>query len=160
MSNSKRIYTKLYKNDLKQLKNIALNEHNNFFKRNYHLKTAYKNSLIGICLCQGAASHYLNPSIGIKDFDIWYFYIKSRNTNFPYRAFKTIKDGYKGRYVNFLKRAIPKYIYNSYSSGPEQVIMKYLFERNTKTKILLLKKAVIGLYPDEIFGKVLWRGEI
>lgn len=29
-----------------------------------------------------------------------------------------------------------------------------------KLKIFLLKKAIIGLYPDEIFGKVLWRGEI
>ncbi len=29
-----------------------------------------------------------------------------------------------------------------------------------KRKIFLLKKAIVGLYPDEIFGKVLWIGEI
>jgi hypothetical protein len=33
-------------------------------------------------------------------------------------------------------------------------------ERNTYTKKLLLKKAIIGLYPNKILGKVIWNGEL
>ena len=73
MKINNRSYFSLTINDLKKLKKLALKEHEEFFKRNPHLKSAYYNSLIGICLCQGAASHYLNPSVGIKDFDIWFF---------------------------------------------------------------------------------------
>lgn len=160
MSNLKRIYTKLNKNDLKQLKNIAINEHENFFKRNPHLKIAYYNSLIGICLCQGAASHYLNSSVGIKDFDIWHFYIENKNFKFPYRARKKIENAYLGRHIDFLKREISKDICDHFLNDIGKIIMKYLFERNTKTKTFLLKKAIIGLFPNEIFGKVLWRGKI
>jgi hypothetical protein len=36
--------------------------------------------------------------------------------------------------------------------------MKYMLERNTKTKKELLKKAILGLHPDIVFGKVLWEG--
>jgi hypothetical protein len=138
---------------------LAFKEHGEFFRRNPGLKSAYYNSLIGICLCQGAASHYLNPKVGIKDFDIWHFYEESKNTNFPYRAHKRIESGYKGKPIDFLKRAIPKYIYDSDSSDLEQLIMKYLLEKNTNTKRLLLEKAIVGLFPNEIFSRVLWRGE-
>lgn len=34
--------------------------------------------------------------------------------------------------------------------------MKYLLERNNKTK-KLLEKAIIGLFPKKIFDKVLWK---
>lgn len=145
---------------MKKLKDLGLKEHEEFFKRNPHLKDAYYNSLIGIVLCQGAASHYLNPKVGIKDFDIWHFYVENENVNFPYRAHKRIKKGYIGRPIDFLKRAISKRIYQLYPNDPGKVIMEYLLERNTVTKKLLLKKPVIGLFPDNIFGKVLWEGEL
>ncbi len=160
MTNEERLYENLNIKDLKKLKELALEEHENFFKRNPHLKEAYYDSLIGICLCQGAASHYLNPNVGIKDFDIWHFYKENNNIPFPYRGHKRIKDGYKGKPLDFLKRVIPNDIYNSNIGSPEQIIMNYLLEKNTKTKTLLLKKAIIGLYPDEIFNKILLRGEL
>ena len=154
------MYDRLTEHNLEQLKELALKEHKEFFERNPHLKNIYCNSLIGICLCQGAASHYLNPNVGIKDFDIWHFYVENTSTNFPYRAHKRIETGYKGKPIDFLKRAISKEIYDSFSNEPKQVIIEYLLERNTNTKKLLLKKAIIGLYPNEIFGKVLWKGKL
>lgn len=160
MASAERLYDPLTTDDLEQLKELALKEHKEFFKRNLHLKSAYYNSLIGICLCQGAASHYLNPNVGVKDFDIWHFYVENRGINFPYRAHKRIDGGYKGKSIDFLKRAISKDIHDSYSKNSGQVIMKYLLERNTNTKKLLLKKAIIGLFPNEIFGRVLWKGEL
>lgn len=161
MTNAARSYERLTMHDLEQLKELALKEHEEFFKRNPHLKSYY-NSLIGMCLCQGAASHYLNPTVGIKDFDIWHFYTANNSINFPYRAHKRINNGYKNKPIDFLKRAIPKHLYDSYRNYPEQIIMKYLLDRNNNTKKLLLEKAIIGLFPDKIadkiFGKVLWKG--
>ena len=162
MRNEERLYEPLTKHDIEQLKEIALKEHEKFFERNPRLKEAYYNSLIGICLCQGAASHYLNPEVGIKDFDIWHFYTENNTTRFSCRRPKKLKlpNGYRGKPIDFLKRAIPSDIYNSNFGSPGQIIMNYLFEKNTKTKTLLLKKAIIGLYPDEIFNKILWKGEL
>jgi len=111
MDREKRVYNPLGVDDLERLRELALEEHENFFERNPHLREAFYNSLIGICLCQGAASHYLNPTVGIKDFDIWHFYLESGKDNFPYRAHKRLKNGYKGKPIDFLKRSIPKYIY-------------------------------------------------
>lgn len=157
---TERIYDPLTKKDLEELKNIALREHEDFFKRNPHLKSPFHDSLIGVCLCQGAASHYLNPKVGIKDFDIWHFYLKNESTPFPYRAHKRIENGYKGRPIDFLKRAIPRPISDSYFNEADQIILDYLLERNTPTKKLLLKKAIIGLFPNKILGKVIWNGEL
>ena len=153
-SNEKRLYYPLDEEDLRRLRELALEEHEKFFERNPHLREAYCNSLIGICLCQGAASHYLNLKVGIKDFDIWHFYLESNEVNFPYRAHKRIQNGHKDKSIDFLKRAIPRYIHDKSPKDPGQIIMNYLLERNTKTKRLLLKKAIIGLYPDEIFNKL------
>lgn len=160
MTNEERCYEPLYISDLIELKKLALEENENFFKRNPHLREAYGDSLIGICLCQGAASHYLNQEVGIKDFDIWHFYLKNKNVYFPNRALKKLKNGYKGKRIDFLKRAIPRRIYDSNPDDPGQIIMEYMFEKNTETKKELLKKAIIGLYPDEIFAEVLWEGEL
>lgn len=153
-----RIYDRLTREDLERLKELALREHEEFFKRNPHLKDAFSNSLIGICLCQGAALHYLNPKVGIKDFDIWHFYLENESTTFPYRALKRDKNGYKGRPIDFIKRVIPKRIYESYLNDPKQIILEYLLERNTRTKKLLLEKPIVGLFPDKIFGKPIWEG--
>jgi len=160
MANVERLYVPLAMDDLKQLRGLALKEHKQFFRRNPHLKRAYCNSLIAICLCQGAASHYLNSRVGIKDFDIWHFYVENESINFPYRAWKRIENGYKEKPIDFLKRAIPRSLFGAYPNSPERVILEYMFTRNTLTKTLLLKKAVIGLFPNEIFGKVLWKGEL
>lgn len=136
-------------NDLKRLKELALKEHKDFFKRNPHLKEAYCDSLIGICLCQGAASYYIRRKGKIRDFDIWHFYAEKKGVKFPYRAiWKNVKIG--GKPIDFLKRAISK----NKSSTPEQNIMKYLYEIKTPTR-KLLEKPIIGLFPNEIFGKVL-----
>ncbi|HML04027.1 MAG TPA: hypothetical protein VK487_11740 [Candidatus Bathyarchaeia archaeon] len=159
MENEERSMDPLTINDLKQLRELALREHESFFERNPHLKHAYHGSLIGMFLCQGAASHYLNPTVGLRDFDIWHFYVGSSEISFPYRAHRKVEDGYKGRSIDFLKRSISKDVFASCSGRPDRTLMKYLLERNTKTKRELLKKAIIGLYPNVLFARVLWKGK-
>jgi hypothetical protein len=152
-----RSYKRLTTIDLRSLRRLGIEEGKAFLGRNPRLKTAYGSSLIAICLCQGAASHFLNPSVGVKDYDVWHFYAQNLRVPFPYRAH--YRSHYKGRRVDFLKRCIPKRIVNATTSAGKWVIA-YLMRRDTATKKRLLIKAVIGLHPKSIFGKVLWRGKL
>jgi hypothetical protein len=152
-----RSYEPLTTVDLANLRRLGIEEGKAFLRRNPHLRTAYGSALIAICLCQGAASHFLNPSVGVKDYDVWHFYAQNRRVPFPYRAHHRSYCG--GRRVDFLKRCIPKRIINTSTSAGNSVL-SYLMMRDTVTKKRLLVKAVIGLHPKSILGKVLWRGEL
>lgn len=153
-----RLFDPLTESDLQPLREIALAEHAAFVVRNPHLGAVYADHLIGICLCQGAASHYLDPRIGVKDFDIWFFYLEDPRARIPHRARKRVSDGPKGRPIDFLRRAIPAPVAEHYAGEPAEAIMAYLLQRDTKTKRALLQKAVVGLAPDALFGRILWRG--
>ncbi len=152
-----RSYEPLTPIDLVSLRRLGIEESKAFLRRNPHLKTAYGSALIAICLCQGAASHFLSPSVGVKDYDVWHFYVQNLRVPFPYRAH--YRSHYKGRRVDFLKRCIPNRLANASTSAGKSV-MAYLMRRDTATKKRLLTKAVIGLHPKSIFEKVLWRGEL
>jgi hypothetical protein len=158
MKKAERSMAPITKDDLTNLRKIALKEHEDFFRRNPHLKRNYYDSLIGIFLCQGAACHYLDLITGVKDWDIGYFYVKNAEIYFPYRKRKRIEDGYRDKPIDFLRRAISRDIFDSCAGQPELTVMKYMLERNTDTKKKLLKKAIIGLHPDAVFAKVLWKG--
>jgi hypothetical protein len=152
-----RSYKRLTSIDLRNLQGLGIEENKAFFRRNPHLKAAYGNALIAICLCQGAASHFLNPSVGVKDYDVWHFYVQNLRVPFPYRAH--YRSHYKGRRVDFLKRCVPRRIVNA-STAARKSVLAYLMRRDTGTKKRLLIKAVIGLHPKPIFGEVLWRGKL
>lgn len=87
---------------------------------------------------------------------MWHFYVENPRSQFPYRAH--FRTQYIGRRVDFLKRSIPRPFAKSRTAG--ESILCYLLERDTKTKRKLLIKAVVGLYPKPIFGRVLWRGTL
>lgn len=145
--------------DLEVLLGFALKEHDAFFQRNPRLWEAYHNSLVGVALCQGAAWHYINTSIGIKDFDIWLFYRKHEKVDLRCRRRKSIESGYKCRRIDFLRRAIDRDLCDAYSNEADKCIMQYLLQRNTQTKRLLLRKPVVGLFPGQISGKIMWKGQ-
>lgn len=152
------------KSDLKKLLSLARSDIESFFARNPSYKE-YEGKELLVALCQGGALHYLDGKNGVKDFDIWFFYpLKSRNL--PYRRRGVVDfgeskfgvhpkfkaKGYKGRTVDVLMRSDAYFI----DSEPEQAIVRYLKYKNSKTSNLLAQKAVIGLYPESIFGKKLW----
>lgn len=151
----KRHKFKITKEHLTWLAKRAEIEHNDFLERKPHLR-AYKNSLVGIVLCQGAALHYIDGKNGIKDFDIWFFYQKDEKVNLSIRRPATDKNGYNGIRIDFMKRAIPASTCKRFSNQPDQCILNYLLEHNTLTKRLLLEKPGIGLYPKKIFAKIIW----
>jgi len=157
MTQLPRSYDPLTLPDLRTLRDVAVNEHDSFIRRNPHLAKSYGNSLVAICLCQGAASHYLDPRIGIKDFDVWHFYLDDPKVPFPYRAHRRIDRGFKGKPLDFLKRSISRHRGLALAEC-HLLLLNYLLESDTQTKRMLLRKAVIGLYPQEIFDLVIWPG--
>ncbi|WP_163833394.1 hypothetical protein [Spartinivicinus ruber] len=60
---------------------------------------------------------------------------------------------YEGRTVDVLMRSDKAFNNTTAESG----IANYLSKPRTKTARLLAQKAVIGLYPENIFGKVMWQ---
>lgn len=152
------------KSDLKTLFTLARSDVEAFFARNPSYKQCEGKEVL-VALCQGGALHYLDRKNGVKDFDIWFFYpLKSRNL--PYRRRGVVdfgeskfgvhpkfkSKGYKGRTVDVLMRSDTFFS----SSEPEKAIISYLKYKNSKTSNLLAQKAVIGLYPERLFGKKLW----
>lgn len=136
-----RTYEILNSKDLERLRDIVLKEQEDFFKRNPKF-TGYRNRLIGICLCQGAAAHYIDKQAGIQDFDIWFFYKAEKDNLMWVRKRRSIKTAYLNKRIDFLKRAIPEELCNLENAG--EIIKNYLLVSKQKTPKFLLEKAGIG----------------
>ena len=164
----KRSLERITMQDLKKLLLLEKTNMDSFFKRN-PLYCEYNGKEVLVALCQGSALHYIDMKNGVKDFDVWFFYpMKSRNL--PYRRRGVVdfgeskfgvhpemkRKGYSGRTVDVLMRS------DAFFTGkaPETEIIKYLLYKNSVTSKLLAKKAVIGLYPERLFGKRLWPQKI
>jgi hypothetical protein len=65
---------KITKGDLARLAKLTLEDLGDFFSRRPEMGDLYRNRLLALCLCQGAADHYVNGEHGVKDFDVWAFF--------------------------------------------------------------------------------------
>ncbi|MEW6110442.1 MAG: hypothetical protein AB1632_14955 [Nitrospirota bacterium] len=149
--------------DLRRLLELSRKDISEFFARNSRYKKEYENSELLVALCQGAALHYIDKKNGVKDFDIWYFYPQKQIT-LPYRRrgvvdFGVSKFGKRENMTGFAGRSVDVLMRSdaSFNKGdPVACVQSYLTTAKTKTAKLLSQKAVIGLYPGSVFGKVLW----
>ena len=160
----KRSLETITKKDLRKLLKLARKDIDNFFDRNPTYKRSYQDNEKLIALCQGAALHYIDKKNGVKDFDVWLFYPQKGKKILPYRRTGKIDFGkskfgkhpnsplYEGRNVDVLMRS--NKLFNR--GTPEACVVQYLTKRKTKTAKLLSEKAVIGLFPENVFGKILW----
>lgn len=167
-----RSYKRITIEDLKKLEDLALKERTEFFDRHPRYRKAYENSLIAIALCQGAASHFVDGKTGVKDFDIWYFYIQNSDVTYPYRALKSVDSNlsefgvhpddvekrYRGRRGHLMGRTIDISIVKRNNGDAMNCIIEYLEAGRTTTARELAKKSVVGLWPDAILGRVIWSG--
>jgi hypothetical protein len=155
---------KITKSDLRKLLLLARGDIDDFFERKPEYRKLYKGKEVLVALCQGAALHYVDGVNGVKDFDVWFFYPKY-SKQLPYRRRGTVdfgpskfgsfpKDvGFRGRRTDVLMRSD-----SAFSTGsPDTAIEQYLTNAKTSTAKHLSHKAVIGLYPESVFGKVLWQ---
>ena len=158
-----RSYVTISKRDLKRLLNLAKQDIRIFFERNPRYKQEYHGEEVLIALCQGAAIHFIDKKNGVKDFDIWFFFPMGEK-HLPYRRIGNVDfgsdkfgkhpsdDGYVGRRIDVLFRSD-----NAFTGvGATEGLERYLRGRKTQTSIMLSKKAVVGLWPEKVFGEILW----
>ena len=153
---------KITRRDLRKLLKLSREDIDEFFLRNPKYEK-YRNRERLVALCQGAALHYIDEENGIKDFDVWYFY-PDKTINLPYRRRGVVDFGeskfgkyrtdaeFKGRTIDVLMRSDPAFR----KREPGEALIRYFSESRSKSAQQLSQKAVIRLYPEAVFGKVLW----
>jgi hypothetical protein len=174
MSNSaSRSFKKITRADLGRLSSLALTDFEDFFRRHQQWRP-YRQRLLLICLCQGAASHYVTPRRGVatdreggvNNFDVWGFFRDQPNGRpFPPRRhgrqdFGPSKFGrnpkdksrFTGRRVDVLARSIDK----RRSENAIQAVQRYLRLRRAKSARLLAERPVVVLWPSKMVGQTIW----
>ena len=176
MSNSaSRSFERITTADLRRLSMLALADFDSLFHR-YERWRPYQGRLILICLCQGAALHYVRPRKGvtsdrqggINDFDVWGFFRHRTNDRpFPPRRhgrqdFGPSKFGrnpneearFSGRRVDVLGRSIEK----QRSETTIEAVQRYLRRPPTQSARRLAERPVVVLWPSAWRGRVIWKG--
>lgn len=151
--------------DLARLCELALDDLADLFARRPDTARLYRDRLLAIALCQGAALHYLDGRNGVKDFDVWSFFAQHLERPFPYRRnvphdFGPSKFGryprdpprFVGRRVDMLGRSLPVGL----DTDPVLAVRAYLRAGRTETARLLAQKAVVMLWPERLRGSVAW----
>ena len=146
-------------NELHSLAKLAVAEERAFFTRNLHLVEPYRKRLILVALCQGAALQYLGYGYGVKDFDVHFFYAQNPNKR---KWVRTVKREYAcvatfpEMPIDFIRTTIPGAQPHTEPEAAIQTVQEFLRSRPTPNACHLSQKAVIGLYPDEVFGEQIW----
>lgn len=176
MSNSRyRSFEKITRADLRRLSMLAHADFDTFFRRHERWRR-YSDRLILICLCQGAARHYVEPNRvvtsdregGVNDFDVWGFFRDRPNDRpFPprrhgFQDFGPSKFGrnpndkprFTGRRVDVLGRSISMLR----SETPIQSVQRYLREGRTESSRRLAERPVVVVWPSEDCGRIIWKG--
>jgi hypothetical protein len=103
--------------DLQRLDQLARDDLADLFSR-LPRYAVYQDRILLVCLCQGAAQHWVDQTNGVKDFDVWVFLHAHPTTPFPakrigHKDFGASSFGrsqqdaqYAGRRVDILGRSI------------------------------------------------------
>jgi len=161
---SERSFERLSLDDLRRLAELALTDLRGLYARRPETASLYADRLIALCLCQGAAEHFVHPGRGIKDLDVWAFYREHPARAFPYRR-RGIVDfgrsklgrhpndkGFAGRRVDVIGRSIPT------QNGENRIeaIRDWLRGQHSESAQHLARRPVVLIYPEDSLGKVIW----
>jgi hypothetical protein len=170
---SARSFEKIEQPDLVRLGEIAFEVLKRELDRQHGIAEMDECQLINICLCQGAAEHYLNyesrTSCGVNDFDVWAFFypdemqkIERFGNREPATAdFGPSKFGrspldpkkFKGRRVDVFWRAIPE---DGPALDPDGPVRAYFHGSKSATARELRKHPAVKVWPDFLAGGVMW----
>ncbi len=164
MKPTERSYRRIEDKDLERLAELAQEDLKRLYKDSSDTIGRYKDRLLMLCLCQGAAKHFIYGRHGVKDFDVWAFFSTSPDLpRFHSRSYKSVDfgpsrfgrhpvdEGFKGRRVDMLRTAI-----ECNDEDPEKCIQKWLREGKSKNALWLAQRPVVIIYPNELLGKVIW----
>jgi len=165
MSNSPhRSFEKITRDDLAHLAQVARADFADLCQRKEYSRP-YLDRLRLLCLCQGAARHYVHGDRGVQDFDLWGFFEVIPDHKFPPRRrgkhdFGPSKFGrnpddgnsFKGRRVDVIGRSISM----AKNETSMESVRRYLREKRTTSASLLAERPVIALWPVNYFDQVIW----
>ncbi len=147
---------------LQRLIMLAETELAGLAERNPHLQVYVTGPKL-LCLCQGAARHFVDSSRGVKDFDVWAFFPRQDVIRFPPRWRRSpdfgpsvfgvdpMEEGsFEGRRVDVLGRGIPLRPGDSLVTA----LQHYLAEPPTRSAWCLGRQPVIELATETM----LWPG--
>jgi hypothetical protein len=159
-----RSFARITRTDLARLAEIALDDFADLCERQKYSRR-YAGRLRLICLCQGAARHYVHHDRGVQDFDLGGFFEEAQGRPFPCRRrgehdFGPSKfglnpkdgDAFKGRRVDVIGRSIRM----SKTKTPLEEVQRYLREAGTKSAALLAERPVVVVWPGKCRGRVIW----
>lgn len=150
--------------ELRRLLEIARQDMDSFFREYPCWARLYAERILGVALCQGAAVHYIDPTAGINDFDVYTFFAAHPKRRWYAKRIKTIdfgspkfgqsetRPGFRGRRVDLMGRAL------KVAPGADLIsaLRLWLTAGTTKTACELRKKPVILLEPEDQLGTVVW----
>lgn len=168
---SDRSYEPIEPADLRLLGQVAAEDRELFYRG----RPEFRDRLLCVALCQGAAKHYVDvargaPSPnGVKDFDVWSFFAAVPGERFPadrrnrHVDFGPSKFGrwdnepdrfraFTGRRVDLLMRALPVLL----GADPVLALREYLGEARTRSAGELAAKAVVLIEPEHLLGTIVW----
>lgn len=159
-----RSYKPITQRDLARLSKLAAADRAEHFRRKPATGRLYAGRLFAVALCQGGALHYLDGKNGVKDFDVWSFYVAHPDRAFPYRRrgkadfgdakFGTSDDRphFVGRRVDLIGRSIS----DADRTEPVETLRHYLRAGATESARRLAQKAVVILDPPRLRGQIIW----
>jgi hypothetical protein len=145
------------KTDLRRLAALALGYFDDLFERKPNTGGRFRDRLLLLALCQGAALHYVDGSHGVKDFDVWASSGACQTCLFRLAATDGATSGarasaadyanrYEGRRVGILGRSIDvRRCGGAALAGLRGSSPWYLAQR-----------PIIAIYPDLILGRRIW----
>ena len=145
--------------ELKALAELGQIEERAFFERNPHLVEPYRQHLLALALCQGAALQFLGRGYGVNDFDLHFFYAqnsaKPRLSRAVGRIWRSV-GRFSNAPVDFVRTVVP----GAQSTDDVEMVVRqlrrFLEQRRTANATHLATKAVIGLWPDALYGRTIW----
>lgn len=161
---TERSWEPLETHHLRVLAKIAISDLENFFQRCPKIGDLYRNRLKLLCLCQGSARHFVYQDRGVKDFDVWAFFLENPDRPFPYRRrgkqdFGPSRFGrhpddehYQGRRVDVLGRSI----ISDDGRPPRDCVREWLTRGKTESSREIAKSSVVVIHPEADTGTIIW----
>ena len=158
-----RSFERIELHHLRRLARIAIKDLTDLFDRKPALGDLYRDRLMVICLCQGGARHFVHQDRGVKDFDVWAFFVRHSSRCFPYRRQQTRDFGpsrfgrhpndehRRGRGVDLFGRSIPC----ENGREPYDCVREWICGKADSPREIR-KNPVVVVWPEEDLGSVIW----